>query len=1310
MTAKGRRRAVFGAVIFGVYAVFAAVIFPANALATGEPHEFLAEFGQNCTGGGCGGGSGETKGPLGIAANPSTGHVFVADALNNRVDEFTPWGYSVKAFGWDVAPGPVNEVQEVRVRAGAGQFKLGFGPDTTADLPFDATGAEVETALDGLPSIGDVSVEAVKGNPSGATPFIYLVSFVSPAGSDVEELVATNGTVPLSGGNPSTSLEVHTRVDGSPPGTGLEACTVECQPGDPGSGPGQFNGPRGLVTDSEGNVYVLDYGNHRVEKFDSRGRFLLMLGGGVDQGPVHPGNLCTAAFIVEGDTCGAGKAGLGAGEFSEWPGPAVNLIAVGPGDVLYVGDMERVQKFNPNGTPAGTISLLGKGTVTSLAVAPSGSPSAGEVYVGFNDFEGGAPQFPNVFGLDSSGTELCEIFVGRPTALASDSDGNVYVYADQVLESPTEFSADEIREYKSDCSEVEAFAVHDFEVSFGVGVNPIGDVYAGNSSLNGANSYVRSYGPAPVFFEAPPDFPPEVTAEYAEAVGVTTATLGAQINPKFWADTTYYVQYGLADCEASACKEEPASPGQLLIDRAVKDSVIAKGIELDGLAPGTLYHYRFVAVSGGGGPVSGQDQTFRTFSLPLVKPPGDGRVYEKVSPADKNSGEVGIPDPAGGAAEFTAQPQQASPNGSLFSFASITAFADPKSGPAGSQYFSQRGGGGAWSTQNIGPLFEEGFLRDPITGFSGDLSHAAVYVIEPSLTPAAPEGFPNLYWRDNATGSLATLATRPPDLTVGKGFYCLLYGGSSVDSRRVFFAAKGALIEGDPVGNGFNLYEWSADRSPAEALRLVSVLPDETAAKPALGTGFGGAGGFQYETCIPNATLMRHAIADDGSRAFWTYNGSLGKANNPLLARVGGVETVQLDTPQGLAGAGGGGIFWDATPDGSRVFFTDAVKLVPGAAAGDLYRYDFNLEGGERLEDLTKQSGEAASVQGVIGSSEDGSYVYFAAKGVLATDPNAQGDVAQPGQSNLYVWHQGDGIRFIANLGTGKIDALNWARSWKEQTARVSADGRSLAFVSTQQLTDYRNEVVPTEAGCQQSENGLTGNPACAEVYLYRYSTLDLDCASCNPSNARPHGPATLTTWRAPYEQPRYLSADGSRLFFETLDSLDPQDRNAEQDVYEYELAGTGGCGAATSTFNPQSGFCLNLVTTGESSDGNYFLDASSNGDDAFVSSRQQLVLSDQDERYDVYDARIGGEVAAGPESPCRGEVCHGPSTASPPSANPGTATFQAPKQCPEGTRKVTREGSEACARAKTKKPDKHKKGKRHRHKKKGGDKKRAER
>ncbi len=990
-----------------------------------------------------------------------------------------------------------------------------------------------------------------------------------------------------------------------------------------------------------------------------------------------------------GDVCKAGVTGRAPGEFEvawlggfeAWSHFAGSLIATGPGDTLYVGDYGRIQEFEADGSFKAQLPLAG--AVHGLAVDP-----AGNVYFTIEGARQVAHLYAsdyNVRKLDPAGTLIAElelsgelegtqVFHDFADALATDSAGDLYA----AIESFSGFS-NEILEFDPDGNPLIALGSN-FPIDpgerivrpgfRGLATNGIGDLLAGwhepASSVNPEGEYLNIYGPSPIAYEPPPAAAPEVVEQFASKAGTDSAAVRAKINPKFWPDATYRVQYGTAPCEEGGCQETEAAP---LTSKSVNSGILTAPVALPGLAEGTTYHYRFVSQSSGGGPTYGPDQTFRTYrAAPAALP--DSRAYEQVSPPNKDGGEVGTPGAASGAAQLSVQPLQASPGGEAITYSSYTSFGAGESAAASSQYLSRPAPGGRWSTENLTPRFAEGYARDPLVGFSEDLSKAAVIAIEPPLTADATVGWPDLYARDNATGALTAITTEAhrPRIAIEKKYYCLMFAGASEGFGRVYFAAKGALDEGDPVPgdpNYYNLYEWS----PATGIALASVLPDGSAA--ALGnSGFGA--GSPDASCSGRAMLLRHAVSADGSRAFWTYEGSYETAANPLFARLGGTQTLRLDKPnEGTSGKGGEGRYQDASLDGSKVFLTSPKRLTSTPTklegGGDLYRYDFGAPEGQRLTDLTPHTGEAADVQGTIGASSDGAYAYLVAKGVLDEEPNGAGEEAQAGAFNLYAWHEGAGVRFIARLG-GE-DWGDWASNPENQTARLSPDGRHLAYL------------------------------AGGQAYLYDYGAASPTCASCNAAGTRPLGPASFPGWSTPYSQPRYLSADGARLFFETKDRLTPADENERRDVYELERAGTGSCTASDPSYNPTAGGCQYLLSSGKSNDASYFVDASESGADAFLSTREGLVYGDSDGSYDIYDARVGGTSPQPPAPLCEGEACREGASSPPSSPTPATLGFQGPgnpaaPHCRKGRHLVTRKGRARCVKKHAKRRRHH----RHRH------------
>jgi hypothetical protein len=115
--------------------------------------------------------------------------------------------------------GFVDEVQEVKVDATAGQFKLTFEGQQTANIAYNATAAKVREELEALSNLapGDIEVTGGPGSSGGGTP--YGIKFLGEyAGTNVATITAANGTTPLSGGG--AAVTVTTKTQGSKAGAG----------------------------------------------------------------------------------------------------------------------------------------------------------------------------------------------------------------------------------------------------------------------------------------------------------------------------------------------------------------------------------------------------------------------------------------------------------------------------------------------------------------------------------------------------------------------------------------------------------------------------------------------------------------------------------------------------------------------------------------------------------------------------------------------------------------------------------------------------------------------------------------------------------------------------------------------------------------------------------------------------------------------------------------------------------------------------------------------------------------------------------
>jgi hypothetical protein len=1043
--------------------------------------------------------------------------------------------------------------------------------------------------------------------------------------------------------------------------------------------PGGFSTPEAIAVDNSGNlldpsagdVYVLDAGHSVIDKFDGSGAFLGEISeglpgvpfGGLDGVAVDAaGKVWVLQASREVDVFNDAVANEYAG--AETP-PQV-LVNPTPGSAFSVDSADNmyavrgnllVAKLNENGeiqTPDISATVQNHGG-ERIAATITVDLSDDRIYaVSLDGVHVYATTGTVSSDIDSFGTGVIEGFEGTGIAVNS-STGAVYA-TDPVTNSVHVFAAvtlpDVITGEATNLAteghatlngtvnpqgvEVESCEFeYGTETSYGLtapcatlpagtGTNPIpvdadvtgltpGTLY--HFRVVATNADGRTVG-ADRTFDA--IAPPKIDDVSASNVTADSATLVTQINPGA-ADTTYHFDYGTTVAYGSSVPLTDAHTGASVKD--VAGSAVAQG-----LRPSTLYHFRVVAANVLG-QVAGEDRTFVTSSTEPTPVLPDGRAWELVSPPAKEGATIESLTAEGGAI-------QASEDGTRLAYvANAPTGSAPQGNPASTltEVLATRGAGG-WSSLDIATSHNaasgiEAGSPSEYRMFSPDLSLGLVEPIGVDSTPLAPGATEKtIYVRDNATGNYDPVVTGenvPPGTHFGGH---LNLAGATPDLHHLVIDSSVPLTEAPVLGGG-SLYEVSEGQ-----VGLVSLLPNgEQASAPSLGLA---------------DRDVRNAISQDGSRVFWSTEKHL------FMRDVNSSTTIQLDANQGGPAPGPAlrpATFQLANVDGSRVFFTDAEALTkdstadPSAPTADLYVYDVATQ---KLTDLTIDShaGESADVQGaVIGANEDGTQVYLVARGVLSEASNAENEKAAAGAQNLYMVRN-DGTtweapKFIATLSQG--DGPDWGLAAGGgnlglMTARVSPNGRYLAFMSSRPLTDYDN--IDNRSGQRDQE-----------VFLYDTNADKLTCVSCNSSGARPHGifdaglfpgllvdrrelwagqwlAGSIPAWtsvdltQAIY-QSRYLSNDG-RLFFMSPDSLTPHDINGAEDVYEYEPNGQGGCVR-------ESG-CVSLLSSGESPQESAFLDASVSGDDVFFVTAARLAPQDFDESFDVYDARVCSDV-----SPC---------------------------------------------------------------------------
>lgn len=650
----------------------------------------------------------------------------------------------------------------------------------------------------------------------------------------------------------------------------------------------------------------------------------------------------------------------------------------------------------------------------------------------------------------------------------------------------------------------------------------------------------------------------------------------------------------------------------------------ARGTELRAARPvggliGGLVGVALVALAAPAGAIAADcaDQPVR----PAVEGayPAGCYVYEKVSPADKGNGEV-----AGGAVLVTGF--RASVSGDHVIYPADSVFLGATTFPQVNAYYASRSAGG-WTNSALGAQLPVELPAD----------RAAPVEEQPDgelPTGISDNGRWTILGSNLLPGTRQKVLSRAyavnlQDETVSRIAPPTLNGDHPIQLENNYSAPP--VVVGDNertiLPTGSRLTPDSLDLFGDFDTRIYNVEDGETTLVSRTPDGQPSNGMLAEQVVGGPRALRRWSVASDGRTFWWTIqlSGPAPIYRGNVDARPGVLAT-RSENPD--AADDGTGTAIGGSADGNNMAFVSDQPLTAGLSADPadqarrlfLYTHSANPAVDENLTLISADGNPADTtplsvIPQTAQLSDDGRTAYFWTTGKQLVPGGPIG----PGQK-LYRWHDGQ-LDYLAT-GTVALDDFGVPLGLS-----LTATGRFYAF---------------------DTDADLTGAPTGGQVqrYVYDADSDEISCVSCgNGASAAVGGIAPLTEMNLMQmgsSQRRYLSTEG-HVFFATSTALVPQDTNGLVDVYAWKDGE------------------VQLISSGRSSSGVRFADASVDGSTVFFSTRDRLSAWDTDSRADLYVARRDGGIPEPNERPvegCVGDGCQGDVPAPPAPLALGTGAF----------------------------------------------------